>query len=129
MATMSSLGLGDRRERFQTEAQTAVSAPLEAEATVKSARVAIELGADLDATTRSGDTALHLAASRGLNPVIKVLVEAGAALDIKNKRGQTPLAAAAARRPPGDFDGDAAPALLKQRNETVELLRSLGANE
>ena len=65
-----------------------------------------------------------------MNSVIKLLADAGAALDIKNKRGQTPLAAAAAsRRPPGDSDGDAAAALLKQRNETVELLRSLGAIE
>jgi ankyrin repeat protein len=131
MATlMGSIGQGDRRERFQTEVQMAVAAQIEAEATVKSAMVAIELGADLNATTSSGDTALHLAATRGMNSIIKPLVDAGAALDIKNKRGQTPLAAAAAsRRPPGESDGDTAAALLKQRNETVELLRSLGANE
>ena len=131
MATlMGSIGQGDRRERFQTEVQMAVAAPIEAEATVKSAMAAIELGADLNATTGSGDTALHLAATRGLNSIIKRLVDAGAALDIKNRRGQTPLAAAAAsRRPPGDSDGDTAAALVKQRNETVELLRSLGAIE
>ena len=130
MATlMGSIGQGDRRERFQTEVQMAVAAPREADATVKAARLAIELGADLDATTRSGDTALHLAATRGVNAVIKLLAEAGAALDIKNKRGQTPLAAAASRRGPGDFDGDTAAAALKQKNETVEFLRALGARE
>ena len=126
-ALMGSIGLGDRRERFQTEAQTAVAAPLEAEATMKAATAAVELGADLNATTNSGDTALHLAASRGANSVIKVLADAGAALDIKNKRGQTPLAAAAARRAPAD--GDTAAAGAQQKNETVELLRSLGAKE
>jgi ankyrin repeat protein len=129
MAAMMVGGQGDRRERFQTEVQMAMAAPLEAEATVKAVASAIGLGADLNATTRAGDTALHLAAVRGLNPVIRLLAGAGAALDLKNKRGQTPLAAAAGRRGPGDFDGDTAAAALKQKNETVELLRALGATE
>jgi uncharacterized protein len=130
MATlMGSIGQGDRRERFQTEVQMAIAAPLEVEATLKAATLAIALGSDLNATTKAGDTVLHLAATRGVNSVIKVLVEAGAGLDIKNKRGQTPLAAAAARRGPGDFDGDTAAAALRQKNETVELLRALGAKE
>jgi len=130
MATlMGSIGQGDRRERFQTEVQMAIAAPLEAEATIKAAATAIELGADLNATTKSGDTALHLAATRGVNSVIKLLADAGAALDIKNKRDQTPLAAAIGRRGPGDFDGVSAAAALQQKNETVELLRSLGAKE
>ncbi len=69
MATlMGSVGQGDRRERFQTEVQMAVAAPLDAEATVTAATLAIELGADLNATTGTGDTALHLAATRALNP-------------------------------------------------------------
>jgi ankyrin repeat protein len=126
---MAGVGQGDRRERFQTEIQMAVAAPLDAEATVKAVTSAIALGADLNATTTAGDTALHLAAVRGLNPIIRLLAEAGAALDIKNKKEQTPLAAALNRRGPGDFDGVAAAAALKQRNETVELLRSLGATE
>ena len=127
-ALTGSIGVGDRRERFQTEAQAAVAAPREAEATLKAATAAIELGADLDATTKSGDTALHLAATRGANPVIKILVGAGAALEIKNQKGQTPLAAAAARRGPPSADGDSS-AAAPQKNETVELLRALGAKE
>src|SRR4029453_19236444 len=72
MATlMGSIGQGDRRERFQTEVQMAVAAPIEAEATVKSAMAAIELGADLNATTGSGDTALHLAAPPRVDSIIK----------------------------------------------------------
>ena len=128
-ASMVGVGQGDRRERFQTEPQLAVAAPRDAEATIKTVTTAIELGADLDATTTAGDTALHLAATRGLNPVIKLLAQAGARLDIKNKRGHTPLAAAINRRGPGDFDGVTAAAALQQKNETVELLRSLGASE
>jgi uncharacterized protein len=130
MATlMGSAGQGDRRERFQTEVQMAVAAPIDAEATLTAVTLAIELGADLNATTGTGDTALHLAATRALTPVIKLLVNAGAALDIKNKRGQTPLAAAASRRGPGDFDGDTAAAVAAQTKQTVELLRALGAKE
>ena len=92
---------------------------------VLSATAAIALGSDLDATSKAGDTALHLAATRGINPVVKALADAGAALEIKNQRGQTPLAAAAARRAPADADA----AATAQKNETVELLRSLGAKE
>jgi ankyrin repeat protein len=129
-ALMAGVGQGDRRERFQTEPQMAVAAPKDAEATVQTVTSAIALGADLNAaTTTAGDTALHLAATRGLNPVIKLLADAGAALDIKNKRGQTPLTAAMNRRGPGDFDGVTAAAAARQKNETVELLRSLGATE
>jgi ankyrin repeat protein len=132
MATlMGGQGQGDRRDRFQTEVQMAAAAPTQEAETIAAVTTALELGADVNATSSNGDTALHTAASRGLIPVIKLLASAGAALDVKNKRGQTPLAAAAARRGHGAFDGDnpAAAAAAAQTNRTVELLRSLGAKE
>ena len=52
---------------------------------------ALDAGADVNARTESGDTALHLAASRRLDDVIRLLAERGAALDARNARGQTPL--------------------------------------
>jgi ankyrin repeat protein len=128
-ALMDGQGQGDRRERFQTEVQVAAAAPMQEAATVKAVSLALELGADVDAATATGDTALHLAATRGQLPVIKLLVGAGAPLDVKNKRGLTPLAAAASRRRPGDVDGGAAAAAASQSNPTVELLRSLGAKD
>ncbi|MGE3189536.1 MAG: ankyrin repeat domain-containing protein [Vicinamibacterales bacterium] len=48
-------------------------------------------GADVNAATEEGNTALHEAAATGLTTVIKVLAAHGAALDAKNKQGQTPL--------------------------------------
>ena len=128
---MGAQGQGDRRDRFQTEVHMAAAAPTQEAETVAAATAALELGADVNATSNTGDTALHTAASRGLIPVIKLLAGAGAALDVKNKRGQTPLATAAARRGPGALDGDnpAAAAAATQTNRTVELLRSLGASQ
>lgn len=127
------LSQGDRRDRFQTELQMAIHAPIEADDTVKAVTAAIELGADINATNRSGDTALHVAATRGLDSVVKLLAEAGAMLDIKNKRGQTPLAAAASRRTFAlPFDGEDPAVLAAQADQTkrtVGLLRSLGAKE
>jgi ankyrin repeat protein len=71
----------------------------------------IELGADVNAANRAGETALHAAAAGGLNRVVSRLVAAGATLNVKNGRGQTPLGAIAARQ---------------DRRETADLLRTLG---
>lgn len=132
-ALMGGLGQGDRRDRFLTEVQMAAAAPTQEAETVATATAALELGADVNATSDTGDTALHTAATRGVIPVIKLLANAGAALDVKNKRGLTPLAAAAAagRRGLGAFDGDnpLAAAQAERATQTVELLRSLGAKE
>ena len=54
----------------------------------------IELGADVNVTNESRDTALHAAAAHGMNSVIEVLTNNGANLDSENRRGQTPLALA-----------------------------------
>ena len=56
--------------------------------------VALELGADVDAANDAGDTALHAAASHGMNSVIERLASRGADLHVKNRRGETPLALA-----------------------------------
>jgi ankyrin repeat protein len=58
----------------------------------------VELGADVNAASPTGDTALHAAAAHGYDSVIKYLVDKGAKLDAKNKRGQTPLDAALAMK-------------------------------
>ena len=79
----------------------------------------------MNARTGSGDTALHLAASRRLDDIIRLLAERGATLDVRNARGQTPLGLAlsgprglAALYNPGDADAG-----------TAALLRDLGATD
>jgi uncharacterized protein len=49
----------------------------------------LELGADVNAHDMYNYTALHGAAYRGDNEVVKLLVEKGAKLDVRSKRGQT----------------------------------------
>ncbi|KAI3139046.1 hypothetical protein CBS147326_2724 [Penicillium roqueforti] len=43
----------------------------------------IQLGADINAVTNEGKTALHLAAERGREPIFRVLLDAGADLSVK----------------------------------------------
>jgi uncharacterized protein len=49
----------------------------------------VDLGADVNAKDAYNYTALHGAAYRGDNDVVKFLVEKGAQLDVRSKRGQT----------------------------------------
>ena len=49
-----------------------------------------QLGADATAVDAFGDTALHGAAFRGVNAVVRVLVAAGTKLDLKNNLGWMP---------------------------------------
>ena len=78
---------------------------------------ALELGADVDAANDAGDTALHAAASHGMNSVIELLTARGADLQAENGRGETPLALALYA------DGIAGDRFV--RESTAALLRSL----
>ena len=114
------------RNRFFLSGGSRRDPDIEERHALETVRVAVELGADIDATDWNGDAALHTAASRNYTTVIRLLAELGADLDVKNAAGRTPLAlaksAAAARAnrvvPGRDPAGDAA-----------ELLRELGAQD
>jgi len=58
---------------------------------LEAVKVALELGADVNAANYLGLTALHGAAFNGSNKIIQFLVEKGANLNAKDKAGQTPL--------------------------------------
>jgi ankyrin len=58
---------------------------------VDAVAVALFQPGDINAVNRTGDTALHAAATMGYNRVITMLAEKGADLNVKNSRGQTPL--------------------------------------
>ena len=76
---------------------------------LEAAKVAIELGADVNAANDAGDTALHGAAAKNYEAVVQLLVDKGARLDAKNKRKRTPL--------------------MQAKKNTADLLRKLGAKD
>lgn len=55
-------------------------------------QLCFELGLDVRAVNSMGLTALHGAANRGSDDIIRFLVEKGARLDARDKEGRTPLA-------------------------------------
>ena len=84
--------------------------------TLEAVKLCVERGADVNHVDGNGETALHGAAYRGHNSVVKYLVERGAKLDVKNRVGWSPLTIA---------DGVLYAEFLKQHRETAALLRGL----
>ncbi len=89
---MAAIRGGSNRGRFGIAPPDAA---VEARRTLEAVAAALDAGADADARNGIGDTALHLAASRGLDDIVALLAERGAGLDIGNDSGQTPLGLAA----------------------------------
>lgn len=118
-------GTGDRRERYLGPGDLAPTEDEKQRVTVGAATAALDLGVAVDATTATGDTALHAAAQQGLEAVIQLLTQRGANIEIANKRGLTPLAVAIAPRPPNPLQIDGP----ERRAAAAALLRKLGAKE
>jgi ankyrin repeat protein len=81
--------------------------------------VLLDAGADINAINEADFTALHGAAFRGLNEVIKILVDRGAQIDARDYRGRTPYRLAEGSKQ--SFQFQAYP-------ETAAYIKSLGAN-
>src|SRR6266516_4721267 len=79
-----------------------------------------ELGADVNAVSDLGETAMHAAAYRGANSVVQYLFDNGASLDVVAKDGRTPLIVA---------DGVEYGNSFAAQPQTAVLLRKLGAKE
>jgi uncharacterized protein len=66
---------------------------------IEAIKLCMESGLDINATTDTGETALHAAISgRGAESIVRFLVENGADLKAKNKQGRTALEVAVASR-------------------------------
>jgi ankyrin repeat protein len=83
-------------------------------------KVCLDRGGDLNQKNSKGETALHGAASRGADTIVRYLVEHGARLDAKTGRGFTPLDVALGK----DSFGLPVP-----HDSTVAVIRSLGGIE
>ena len=82
-------------------------------------KLCYELGNDVNAIDANGDTALHGAAHRGSNEMVRFLIEKGAKLNVVNVLGWTPWIVA---------DGVLYPNTYNRRLETARLLITLGAD-
>jgi ankyrin repeat protein len=58
---------------------------------LEAAKLCIEKGNDINATNSQGFTAMHGAANRGFDAMIRLLAENGAKLTEKDKQGRTPM--------------------------------------
>ena len=83
--------------------------------------LALDLGALVNAANDAGDTALHAAASHGMDSVIQLLTDRGGDVSAINARGQTPSMLAVYS------EGIAGDRFI--RASTVDLLRALGDPE
>ena len=61
------------------------------QALLDAVKLARSLGNDVNATNDMGVTALHGAANRGSDEIIRFLVEQGATLDVADKQGRTAM--------------------------------------
>lgn len=103
-------GSNPSRGRWKTEAQG-----------LECLKLLLAAGADVNARSSEGQTALHAAAQRGYNGIVKELVARGADLNAKDAAGHGAIDYAAGTGSPGGF---LAPA-PENHKETVALLQQL----
>jgi len=90
----------------------------EAEA-LEAVKLCAELGLDPKAATDKGETAMHGAALRGSDSIVKFLAEKGVDVNVKNKQGVTPLDVSMGKGgPPG--------VIRNAHDSTAALIRELG---
>ncbi len=84
-------------------------------------KLTVSLGMDISRENNRGETALHGAAGRGADTIVRYLLEQSASLNAKSKQGWTPLDYAMGK--------NVVAQLPVPHDSTVELLRKLGALE
>jgi ankyrin repeat protein len=90
LTTVAMIAAAGRGQRVYPGAAS-VSTPATEEDSLAALTLAVEHGVDYDAFNITGDTALHRAAARGADSMVRYLAGRGAKLDMKDRRGRTPL--------------------------------------
>jgi ankyrin repeat protein len=93
----------------------------------EAAKLAVQLGTPPSQASATGDTALHVAATRRRDLLVQALVDSGAAINARNRKGQTPLTAALTPPPPQKGTGLTEEYEALKSTSTAALLRKLGA--
>jgi len=93
------------------------------EQSIEAITLLLERGADVNATNDLGETAVHGAAQRGADKVLRFLASRGARVDVKNEEGRTPLDEAIGQANENNDDNVRRP----ERKTTEALLRELMA--
>lgn len=86
-------------------------------------KATIALGVDVNAAAKSGQTAMHIAAFTGSDPVVAYLAEHGAKVNVRDSNGETPWTMASGLTTRIGHRG-----LYGNHASTADLLLSLGAS-
>ncbi len=65
--------------------------PASEEGAIEAIQLCLDRGVDIDAFNTLGLTAMHRAAARGADKIVRFLAERGARLDLRDKRGRMPV--------------------------------------
>jgi ankyrin repeat protein len=95
------------------------SLPGQEDEVLEAVKLCVALGNDVNTANAAGETPMHGAAFRGVNPVVEFLLAQGARIDPRDVRGWTPFTVAS-----GIAYGD----VYKQQPQTAELLKKLMAD-
>lgn len=86
-------------------------------------KTVVEMGIDVNAKNEDGQTAMHMAAFTGADPVVRFLAEHGAEINVIDNYGETPWSMASGISPVLRYRG-----LYGNHQSTAALLEELGAN-
>lgn len=99
-----------------------VARPEDVELSLQAVKAAVNMGVNINAKNKEGQTAMHMAAFTGADAVVQYLAEQGADINVKDNYGETPWSMASGISPVLRYRG-----LYGTHESTAALLVKLGA--